>query len=79
MGYLFALYVHPGIYAICLLVHLVAISLTELKVTVEGWEDDSQVMCLDPQNPCKSVQVWQPAWDPSAPGVRDEESPKQAG
>lgn len=36
-----------------LLVHLVAISLTELKVTVEGWEDDPQVMCLDPQNPRK--------------------------
>lgn len=36
-----------------LLVHLIAISLTELKVTVEGWEDDPQVMCLDPQNPRK--------------------------
>lgn len=41
-------FVHPG-----LLVHLIAISLTELKVTVEGWEDGPQVMCLDPQNPRK--------------------------
>lgn len=41
-------FVHSG-----LLVHLIAISLTELKVTVEGWEDDPQAMCLDPQNPRK--------------------------